>query len=131
MKERSTRQKQKIYEALCALYHPTATEVYDKIHAECPTVSRGTVFRVLGGFAENGRARRVHLQGSDDRFDATVAPHCHARCRVCGKIIDVFSPCLEGAIRGIDTGDFAAESFELEICGLCKECAVKTGKPVE
>ena len=52
--QRKTKQKQAIYDALAALDHPTATQVYERVHEEHPTVSRGTVFRVLGGFAERG-----------------------------------------------------------------------------
>ena len=62
---RNTRQKQMVYDALTRLDHPTATEVYERVHSEHPTVSRGTVFRVLGGFAAGGQVRRVTLADSD------------------------------------------------------------------
>ena len=62
---RKTKQKQAVYEALTQLDHPTATEVYEHVHALHPTLSRGTVFRVLGGFAADGRIRKVTLEGSD------------------------------------------------------------------
>ena len=57
MQERQTKQKQVIYDALTMLNHPTATEVYAWVHERHPTVSRATVFRVLGGFAAIGRGR--------------------------------------------------------------------------
>ena len=56
MQERQTRQKRVIYDALKALDHPTATEVYGYVHERYPSISRATVFRVLGGFAASGRA---------------------------------------------------------------------------
>ncbi len=123
MKERNTKQKQAIYEALCVLGHPTATEVYEYLHRDNPTISRGTVFRVLGGFAESGRARRLHLSGSDERFDATLTPHFHARCRRCGRVRDVFLPELNKALDGFEAEDFIVDSFEAEFGGLCRDCA--------
>ncbi len=120
--ERNTYQKQAIYDALLFLGHPTATEVYEYVHERYPVISRGTVFRVLGGFAETGRAKRLCFAGSDDRFDATVVQHAHARCRLCGKITDVFLPEL-GRIVGAELQDgFFAEGYEAEISGICKEC---------
>ena len=62
MQERQTRQKSIIYDALKTLDHPTATEVYGYVHERHPSVSRATVFRVLGGFAQTGRALELRLQ---------------------------------------------------------------------
>lgn len=89
---RNTRQKQAVYDALLHLDHPTATQVYEYVHTTHPTLSRGTVFRVLGAFAAGGQVRRVTLEGSDARFDHTLAPHAHGRCRVCGRVCDIFCP---------------------------------------
>ena len=69
MQERQTKQKQVIYDALTMLNHPTATEVYAWVHERHPTVSRATVFRVLGGFATSGRALELRLAGSEVRYD--------------------------------------------------------------
>lgn len=125
IKERNTKQKQIIYSALCTLGHPTATEVYEYVHEESPTIGRGTVFRVLGAFAESGRARRVHLRDSDERFDATTSPHYHARCRVCGRVSDVFSTELAHFLAATNTGDFCAEEAEVEFRGICRACSAE------
>ena len=90
MQERQTKQKQIIYEALQTLDHPTATEVYGYVHNMYPTVSRATVFRVLGGFAANGRALELRAAGDEIRYDYNVMPHYHAHCRECGRVADVW-----------------------------------------
>ncbi len=126
---RNTKQKQAIYEALCALDHPSATEVYDRLHTEYPTISRGTVFRVLGGFAESGKVRKLQLSDSDDRYDPTLAPHYHARCRVCGRVEDVFLPeadALLGAIK--ETEHFTINGYDVEFFGACKDCRNQGGE---
>ncbi len=118
--ERNTKQKQTVYDALKTLGHPSATEVYEYVHAAHPSISRGTVFRVLGGFVESGKAKRLSLSGSDERFDATVVPHAHTRCRICGKIADIALP--HGCASCGMCGDFRAETCEVVFSGVCAEC---------
>lgn len=120
--ERNTKQKQVIYEALCSLDHPTATEVYEYVHGTYPSISRGTVFRVLGGFATSGRVRKLQLSDTDDHFDPTLAPHYHARCRGCGKIVDVFLPEAESFLSGVGVSGFRIEGYEVEFFGTCADC---------
>lgn len=120
--ERNTKQKQIIYDALCALDHPTATEVYSYISKEYPTVSRGTVFRVLSAFASSGRVKRVHLTDSDERYDATVSPHYHAHCRICGKVKDVRLPMIASLLDGVKTEGFTCDGCDVEFYGVCEEC---------
>ena len=123
MQERQTKQKQIIYEALKTLDHPTATEVYGYVHETNPTVSRATVFRVLGGFAGAGRALELRLAGNEVRYDYNVEPHCHARCAVCGKVADVAVTGLapEG-IKAMATSGFEIEGWAVEFHGRCGEC---------
>ena len=123
---RQTKQKQAIYDALAALDHPTATEVYERVHTEHPAISRGTVFRVLGGFAEQGRIRRLALTGSDTRFDPTLAPHAHGVCRVCGRVCDVFLPALASFEPGRICDGFQAEDCEVQFTGVCGQCRRET-----
>ena len=124
---RHTKQKQMVYDALRALDHPTATEVYERVHGEHPTISRGTVFRVLNGFAEGGRARRVTLFGSDTRYDHTLAPHAHGKCRVCGGVSDVFLPDFSALSAEAKSAGFCIEGCEVEFYGVCAACAKTTG----
>ena len=119
--ERNTKQKQAVYEALCSLDHPTATEVFDCVRATHPSVSRGTVFRVLGGFAESGKVRKLRLSGSDARYDVTLSPHAHARCRVCGKVAGV-ALSVANALENARAEGFAIEGCEVQFYGVCAEC---------
>lgn len=123
MQERQTKQKQIIYEALKTLNHPTATEVYGYVHDLYPTVSRATVFRVLGGFASGGRALELRSAGSEVRYDYNVMPHCHGRCSGCGKLADVEVEGLpRSGIKAKAYDEFEVESYALEFFGTCKEC---------
>ena len=123
MQERQTKQKQIIYDALKTLDHPTATEVYGYVHNLFPTVSRATVFRVLGGFAAGGRALELRAAGSEVRYDYNVMPHYHARCEKCGKVADVVTKGIpvEGLSVMADNG-FSVNGYSVEFFGTCKAC---------
>ena len=123
MQERQTKQKQIIYDALTTLDHPTATEVYGYVHEAFPTVSRATVFRVLSGFAGNGKALELRVAGDEVRYDYNVQPHYHAHCVTCGRVSDV-------AMQGAPVGDmnvtahggFEVQGYSVEFFGICREC---------
>ncbi len=126
MQERQTKQKQIIYDALKTLDHPTATEVYGYVHENFPTVSRAPVFRVLGGFAANGRALELRTAGEEVRYDYNVAPHYHARCLTCGRVADVMATGIptEGLIATANHG-FQVSGYSVEFYGTCKACLKK------
>ena len=127
MQERQTKQKQIIYDALKTLNHPTATEVYGYVHDMYPTVSRATVFRVLGGFAGSGRALELRSAGSEVRYDYNVMPHCHGRCVTCGKLADVDVEGLPKTGLKVNACDgFEVQNYSLEFFGVCKDCKEAT-----
>ena len=114
---RRTLQKEIIHQTLCQMHcHPTASMVYETIHRTHPTISRSTVFRVLGQMAEEGRILRISLTGSDDRFDGTVSRHGHVRCRLCGAVADI--PWVEMGSPS-DTAGFLLEGCSVEYRGVC------------
>lgn len=123
MQERQTKQKQIIYDALKALDHPTATEVYGYVHDHFPSVSRATVFRVLGGFAGNGKALELKVAGNEVRYDYNVMPHYHAHCTKCGRVADVITAALpESALRVTAGQEFEVSGYSVEFFGRCKAC---------
>ena len=126
MQERQTKQKQIIYDALVMLDHPTATEVYGYVHQMHPTVSRATVFRVLGGFATNGRALELRAAGSETRYDYNVEPHYHAHCQCCGRVADVKVEGLkERGLKVMAESAFEVSGYSVEFYGICGECNKK------
>lgn len=126
MQERQTKQKQVIYDALKALDHPTATEVYGYVHDHYPTVSRATVFRVLGGFASSGRALELKVAGEEIRYDYNVMPHYHAHCLECGRVADVKAKGMPlGGLQVSAEEGFEVSGYSVEFFGRCRECKEK------
>ncbi len=125
---RNTVQKEHVHSALIELgNHPTADDVYDRIHAEFPRISRATVYRVLNQLADTGVATRISVPGSAAHFDHCALPHNHVRCMKCGRLSDI-----EGAadididISKLSAGDFKILGYSLIFDGLCGRCALLT-----
>ncbi len=126
MQERQTKQKQIIYDALKTLDHPTATEVYGYVHTLYPTVSRATVFRVLGGFVGGEKALELRTAGNEIRYDYNIQPHFHARCTNCGRVADVATEGLpKGGLKGKACNGFAVAGYSIEFFGICSDCQKK------
>ena len=129
MQERQTKQKQIIYDALKTLDHPTATEVYGYVRNTHPSVSRATVFRVLGGFASNGRALELRVAGSEVRYDYNIEPHYHAHCVDCGRVADVMAEGLPAKGVSIKAScGFEVEGYSIEFFGRCATCKEESAK---
>ena len=75
--------------------HPTAETVYMNVRSTNPKLSLGTVYRNLKLLSEAGEIQRLSCGDGIDRFDATVAPHCHFLCDRCGSVQDVDMPPLD------------------------------------
>lgn len=124
--ERNTQQKALIADAVRELPHPTAADVFHRVRDRLPSVSLATVYRVLSRMAEEGQVLRVRFAGGEDVFDRTVCPHCHIRCRVCGRVRDVeLGEVPRYVPHVLDDQAFTVEDFHLEFTGICQLCQTR------
>jgi Fe2+ or Zn2+ uptake regulation protein len=70
--------------------HPTAQELYERLHGEFPTLSVATVYNTLSALTRLSRCVPLEL-GGPVRFDPNVTAHDHAVCERCGRIRDVLA----------------------------------------
>lgn len=118
--KRHTVQKDIIHQTLCRMHnHPTAAMVFEEVHQTHPTISRSTVYRVLGQMADEGTILRLGLSGSDARFDGNVHQHGHVMCRKCGVISDIPAVPIQDPE---ETHGFLIEDYAVEYRGLCPSC---------
>lgn len=119
---RFSMQREQIYQAVCESgEHPTAQMVYDRLRAELPRLSLGTVYRNLHQMAQEGRL--VELDGPVARFDAVLRPHTHIRCTCCGQMIDTAVP-YDPALDRTDVAEgWTIKGHELVFNGICPACA--------
>ncbi len=82
-----SRNADRVLEAILALDHPTADEVYE--HMRGPSApSRATVYRNLAHLVETGRLRMREI-GEQNRYDPHTEPHVHVHDVATGRLIDL------------------------------------------
>ncbi len=122
-----SKQREIILEIFNTLDHPTAEQLYDKVHKNHPTISRSTVYRNLNVLVENKKLKKIKQLDGPDRYDYIDKEHSHIICEHCGRIFD-FVYCFEkekikeaiqnqtGAITKIDS---------ITVYGICENCKSK------
>ena len=102
--------------------HPTADEVYEALRKQIPTLSKTTVYNTLKLLVENGAAVYVGIDEKNARFDGSIEPHAHFRCKRCGCIIDI-PMSVENFLPKDFKGDIEEAYFYLK--GICESCKKK------
>lgn len=120
---RNTRQKEVIARVVMdACDHPTADTVLERARAEMPSLSLGTVYRVLKDMARNGEIREVVCKDAPSRFDKTTSNHAHFTCVKCGKIKDVFFDLDKFDKSVVDFDKDVVLESQLIFRGICADC---------
>lgn len=121
---RNTVQKQIITDTVRGMQnHPTAEEIFEKIAAKHPSISKATVYRNLNIMADQGSILRVKGCDGPDRYDFNACKHYHMRCRSCGKVFDAPMPYIEDLEKSLkDLHGFYAEEHIIEFIGVCADC---------
>ena len=122
---RVTAQRVVIHEALrSAGRHLSADQVLAAVEERLPGVSLPTVYATLELLEELGLVRRVSTPRGRTVYDPRTEPHHHIVCRRCGRIEDLDAPVdTAGARDAAEAAGFAVEHGELQLSGLCADCA--------
>jgi Fur family ferric uptake transcriptional regulator len=119
-----TAQRLAVMRAVSRRPHGTADAIAEDVRAEIGTISRQSVYNVLGILAEKNLIRRIQPAGSPARYEDRVGDnHHHLVCRSCGRTVDVDcavgdTPCLTA---DADAG-FHIDEAEVVYWGTCPEC---------
>ena len=123
-KNRNTVQRRIVLDAVMALQnHPTAEAVYDAVKEKYPAISRATVYRNLSLLSAQGHLRHIAVPDAADRFDHTLSPHYHIKCKKCGRIRDIPMPYqsdIDGTAK--DVASFTEISHDILFYGVCPDC---------
>ncbi len=68
--------------------HPTAEEIYEKVHDVDEKISKSTVYRNINILVDNGKIRKISMPSGSDRYDYFHKIHNHIVCEKCGKVFD-------------------------------------------
>ena len=79
--------------------HPTAEAIHETIKVNNPSISLGSVYRVLDVLVDAGLIQRVSVRSGSKRYDANMNPHGHIYCLKTNKIQDFYDEELYGLIN--------------------------------
>lgn len=122
---RVTRTRQTVLDALGALPHARADQVFETVRADLPGTSMQSVYNALGDFVAAGLARRIEPAGHPGHYELRVGDnHHHVVCQGCGRIEDVdcavgHTPCLDPS----QAHGYTVHTAEVMFTGLCPDCS--------
>ncbi len=125
---RMTPQRQLIWQAFTSANgHTSAEDIYNRLHADFPSVNISTVYRTLELFESLGLIRHVHLGHSMAQYELVSAePHQHLSCEVCGLVQELESAVITDlAARLREQHGFEADLLHFAILGVCRACSEK------
>ncbi len=74
---------------LSAPVHLTADQVFSRVKALIPEISRATVYNTLKLFSEKGLVRELIIDAERTVFDSNTAPHPHIYNAETGELTDI------------------------------------------
>ena len=123
--QRFTEQRAAVYHYLaCTDVHPTADEVFRAVRQDLPGISLATVYKSLETLVGCRLAVKLTYAGQSSRYDGRTDPHHHARCVVCGRVIDLPGDISVSEIDALRkrAENFTVTSYRLELSGYCSGC---------
>ena len=104
--------------------HPNATELFESLRLQFPTVSLATVYKTLTLLKEAGEVLEIDLR-SDSHYDGNKPyPHPHLFCNRCYKIFDGDEVLpMQKINREVEEKyGFQILRYQLIFYGLCQDC---------
>ena len=133
VRRRNTRQREIILETIGRMErHVTAEDVYAEVSRTNPEIGKATVFRNMAVLAEEGHLLCIEVPDGPRRFEKKASNHYHAKCRICGKLLDVdmeYIPDLVDKVR--DSHGFQFSGHDIIFTGICSSCSHKEEKDKE
>lgn len=104
--------------------HPSATQLYEQVRKQYPTMSRATVYKTLSTLKELGELVEMGFSDDDNRYDAARPyPHAHVICVQCRKIVDAeIMPMAELTEKVAASSGYRVHGLRIEFYGLCPTC---------
>ena len=104
--------------------HPTAENVVESIKPDFPSISVGTVYKVLSVLVENNLLKKVKSEKDIMRYDAMVDHHHHLYCNETDRIVDYADEELDELVANYfkkkKIKNFKIEDVRLQITGKFK-----------
>lgn len=121
---RLTKQRAAVLRALEDGRHLSAETILERVRAELPGVSLGTIYRTLDILREIGLVQLFSHNGAAAKYEAALEKHHHLVCTSCGDVVNVqVAEALAIAQSiGRDHG-YARIDCSLVVTGRCERCS--------
>ena len=103
--------------------HPSASQLYNEIKIQFPTMSLATVYKTLDLLKELGEVLEIDL-GDVSHYDGNRPdPQPHLICIKCNKIIDGEVSLDQESLRSLErTSGYKILRPQITLYGLCPDC---------
>jgi Fe2+ or Zn2+ uptake regulation protein len=101
--------------------HPGAEDVFLRVRETLPTISRGTVYKILNELVDIGELSQIDVGDGRTRFDPNTSPHIHLRCIECGRLLDLDCDAAPVQLPHVAAG-FEILRYNLTLEGRCPAC---------
>ncbi|MBD5603699.1 MAG: transcriptional repressor [Candidatus Eremiobacteraeota bacterium] len=120
---RLTKQRAAVLRALGDGTHLSAETILERVRAEMPGVSLGTIYRTLDILREIGLVQVFSFGGIAARYEATLEKHHHMLCTDCRSLVNVRIDALGEIARAIASHEGYSEiDFAMTSVGRCAGC---------
>ena len=120
---RLTKQRAAILRALEDGAHLTAEAIHERVRAELPAVSLGTIYRTLDILRAIGLVQ-TFAHGGAARYEASLDKHHHLICLSCSEIVNVPAPQVAAlALALAQDHRYSGIDAALVVSGRCARCA--------
>ena len=106
--------------------HITPEQVFSRVHAQNPAVSRATIYRTLEFLCKLRLVVAMQWAGQTYYEIAGEEPHHHLICRNCGDIVQIDDTLIEMLTDNIyRKHHFKVDMDHIALFGLCEDCRRK------
>ena len=99
--------------------HMTAEQIFLTLKQQYPSVVLATVYNNLNDLYQQGKIRKISVEGCPDRYDKNTR-HDHLLCRRCGRLADIYLSDFTAELE--QQMGFQIEGYDLKIQYLCPQC---------
>ena len=104
--------------------HPSASHLYEQLHAQFPTTSPATIYKTLNLLKDLGEVLELGFSDDDNRYDGNKPyPHPHLICVRCRKIMDPEVSIAQDLVQQVaQQSGCQIIRYRLDFYGVCPDC---------
>ena len=103
--------------------HPTANQVYQRVIAIMPNISRTTVYNTLREMVTLGILKEMQDLNVDGlRYDTNIKPHHHLFCIHCHQVTDIEHNFDSVTLTPEEAAGYQVLQHQITFSGICPTC---------